>query len=241
MTDFSKRLKNMKRSKERTFKIGKKSIHDIIHNTPHLSFSEKVNYIRHHYTYYEGNYDLFHDDNGNPNYLKSVLNHKIIAVVKGILDPSCLTEINKHILKLRNEKLSYSKTVDTVMALNNQKTIAPEITVPQWRKDIETTQESAKKYIYVIEAYLNETQDLSEEERQTISYKEIKEKALNWIAVNDNSDAARALGLDLEKMLTKNGVYVLAEQRRAEKLMREYAKDLGYIVNDNAEDVCIND
>ena len=57
--------KVMGRALKTAKKQGVRSIQDII-STDKMSFPNKVAYIRHHYVYYEGNYDLFHDENGKP-------------------------------------------------------------------------------------------------------------------------------------------------------------------------------
>ena len=48
------------------------SIWDII-DDPELHFFQKVDYIRHHFVYYDGNYELFHDKNGRPTHTKKLL------------------------------------------------------------------------------------------------------------------------------------------------------------------------
>ena len=57
------------------------SIWDII-DDPELHFFQKVDYIRHHFVYYDGNYELFHDENGKPTKTKKLLDE----VIKGIIN-----------------------------------------------------------------------------------------------------------------------------------------------------------
>lgn len=113
MTISSMKYIASKFSKMKTKKIGKRSIYDILNNKPIvLDFEEKVNYIRHKFTYYEGNYDLFNDSRGKPNKRKELLNKVISEVVLKHKDPSVLKKLNKKILlwrKNRDEKLKRNK------------------------------------------------------------------------------------------------------------------------------------
>ena len=101
-------------SKAKTKKIGRRSISDILNDRPiALSFDEKVNFIRHRFTWYEGNYDLFNDDKGKPNKRKQLLNRVISEVVLKNRDPSVLTKMNKKILIWRKDKLEKLKRLRT--------------------------------------------------------------------------------------------------------------------------------
>ena len=96
MTISSVKYAAERASKAKTKKIGKRSISDILNDKPiPLSFDEKVNFIRHRFTWYEGNYDLFNDDKGKPNKRKQLLNRVISEVVLKNRDPSLLTKMNK--------------------------------------------------------------------------------------------------------------------------------------------------
>lgn len=114
MTISSVKYAAERASKAKTKKIGKRSISDILNDKPiPLSFDEKVNFIRHRFTWYEGNYDLFNDDKGKPNKRKQLLNRVISEVVLKNRDPSLLTKMNKKILIWRKDKLEKLKRLQT--------------------------------------------------------------------------------------------------------------------------------
>lgn len=114
MTISSVKYAAERASKAKTKKIGRRSISDIINDKPiALSFDEKVNFIRHRFTWYEGNYDLFNDDKGKPNKRKQLLNRVISEVVLKNRDPSVLTKMNKKILIWRKDKLEKLKRLRT--------------------------------------------------------------------------------------------------------------------------------
>lgn len=114
MTISSVKYAAERASKAKTKKIGRRSISDILNDKPiSLSFDEKVNFIRHRFTWYEGNYDLFNDDKGKPNKRKQLLNRVISEVVLKNRDPSLLTKMNKKILIWRKDKLEKLKRLQT--------------------------------------------------------------------------------------------------------------------------------
>ena len=114
MTISSVKYAAERASKAKTKKIGRRSISDILNDRPiALSFDEKVNFIRHRFTWYEGNYDLFNDDKGKPNKRKQLLNRVISEVVLKNKDPSVLTKMNKKILIWRKDKLEKLKRLRT--------------------------------------------------------------------------------------------------------------------------------
>ena len=114
MTISSVKYAAERASKAKTKKIGRRSISDILNDRPiALSFDEKVNFIRHRFTWYEGNYDLFNDDKGKPNKRKQLLNRVISEVVLKNRDPSVLTKMNKKILIWRKDKLEKLKRLRT--------------------------------------------------------------------------------------------------------------------------------
>lgn len=114
MTISSVKYAAERASKAKTKKIGRRSISDILNDKPiALSFDEKVNFIRHRFTWYEGNYDLFNDDKGKPNKRKQLLNRVISEVVLKNRDPSLLTKMNKKILICRKDKLEKLKRLRT--------------------------------------------------------------------------------------------------------------------------------
>ena len=89
----------LKMSKEKTLKLGRRSINDII-KTDKLTFPEKIDYIRHHYTYYEGNADLFDNEY---EYRRIWLNKLIESIINRKNDASALTRFNKVIMKWRKD------------------------------------------------------------------------------------------------------------------------------------------
>lgn len=114
MTISSVKYAAERASKAKTKKIGRRSISDILNDKPiALRFDEKVNFIRHRFTWYEGNYDLFNDDKGKPNKRKQLLNRVISEVVLKNRDPSLLTKMNKKILIWRKDKLEKLKRLQT--------------------------------------------------------------------------------------------------------------------------------
>lgn len=114
MTISSVKYAAERASKAKTKKIGRRSISDILNDKPiALSFDEKVNFIRHRFTWYEGNYDLFNDDKGKPNKRKQLLNRVISEVVLKNRDPSLLTKMNKKILIWRKDRLEKLKRLQT--------------------------------------------------------------------------------------------------------------------------------
>ena len=114
MTISSVKYAAERASKAKTKKIGRRSISDILNDRPiALSFDEKVNFIRHRFTWYEGNYDLFNDDKGKPNKRKQLLNRVISEVVLKNRDPSLLTKMNKKILIWRKDRLEKLKRLQT--------------------------------------------------------------------------------------------------------------------------------
>jgi len=98
-----KGYKYAQKSRNRNRVIGQRSIHDIISRRD-MSYGTKLNYIRHHYTYYDGNHQFFHNANGKPNASKHILNEAIKEVIHGRVDPSVLGEINKLIMEWRKEQ-----------------------------------------------------------------------------------------------------------------------------------------
>lgn len=217
-------------SKERTKKVGVRSINDIINNTPNLTFAEKIAYIRHHYTYYEGNYPMFHHKNGKPNEVKAELNNLIVDVLNKKVQPDVLSVFNKRILEWRKENnIANENIVDSYIPVVNKPT-------PAWKLSVETV-ESAKPYICIIDKYLKSSfNDLTDKEEETISYKEIKKKALDWVynlseEELDNLIASNRILTDIKDKLLKarNYEYSLIKEK-----MRQYAKDLGYLNSDRA-------
>ena len=78
-------------------KLGRCSINNII-KYKCMDKDEKVDYIRHHHTYYDGSYEAFFS-NGRPNSNRYLLNDIIYGIVIGDFLPDILTFINKALLR----------------------------------------------------------------------------------------------------------------------------------------------
>jgi len=76
-------------------KLGRRSIYDII-KIDNMDNNEKVSYIRHHYTYYDGCEEAFFTF-GRANSNRYLLNEIIYRIVIGQLLPTILKIINKGI------------------------------------------------------------------------------------------------------------------------------------------------
>lgn len=230
----------LKISKDKVKKIGKRSIHDIIHNSFDLSFWEKVSYIRHHYTYYDGNQGYFYDENGKANSRRNYLNCLIIAILKGNADPSQLKNINDQIINWRN-KLEKQKLLDKkiqeelakINAADEIKEKVKDFHNHNWSK---TMNESNKKYCDIILEFINSKENnIDPEIILEATYSQMKKVSLYW---KNNKEKK----LDYNKLIQSNKMHVefyqqiltpeeleAREQKRAEKLMRQYAIDLGYL------------
>ena len=168
-------------SKRKTKKLGRRSIHDIIKNCQELSFDEKVSYIRHAYTYYEGNEDLFFDEGKRPLPFRKELNDAIISVIQLKQPASVLNSFNKQIMELRKEKLRALKTVPSLTKIKTRKDCLGENNdKPQWLKDILRINGSANKYIPIIKDYVKEVKESSElhwNDLFRLGYKQMKYQA----------------------------------------------------------------
>lgn len=206
-----KNNRRLKQIKEKCKKIGSKSIHDIIHNTPELTFLDKVNWIRHKYSYYEGNYEFFHNKFGKPNKLKYQLNFLIGNIINGKADASELKAFNKKILKLRKEanvklEKEIKSNLDNIILPVSNKNIEVKA---RWEREIANNKETAQIYINLINEFLISAEnDLSDDVIFNMSYKEIKNRALLWKSYQNKEEF---------------------EQKYAEEKMRSYAQHLGYI------------
>lgn len=178
-----------KRGKKSTTKVGIRSIYDIINKNATEDW--KINYIRHHYVYYEGNYDLFHDKNGNPTDVKELLDDIIKNVVRGIADPSELSEINKQIAALAKEKKleeKVRKEKELEVYIQQQKeevqaSTQPIINIPEspnYKKGIT----NAEAYFKIIDEYLNNLPEKEKEKASTWKYGDLKKVAIWWMKNN---------------------------------------------------------
>lgn len=182
MTISSVKYAASKASKLKTKKIGKRSICDIINDRPiKLDFDEKVNYIRHKFTYYEGNYDLFNDEKGKPNKRKALLNRVISEVVLKHKDPSILKKLNKKILLWRKDKIEKmqlqlkEKTVkENYKKLKNYRT-------QDWYKITDDDHPNFERWKEVIIDFIKSPENnLNPDVMQHITYKRLKEIAQMW-------------------------------------------------------------
>lgn len=237
-----KRWTAIKISKERTKKVGVRSISDIINNKTNLTFKEKVDYIRHHYTYYNGNYEFFHTSKGKPNSKKYKLNNLIVQILKGKKDPSELKTFNTLILDWRklkeSEKLKEKNNFLTNFKLLEEiKPYTEEL--PHWKQEISNNLHD-NPYIVIIEEFLvSEANNLTNEELDNIPYKKLKNLAVAWKAdklTNASEEYKIRTAQSIQAKLLKEK---RKEDRRIYNLMKQYAMDLGYIKEEdkNAETI----
>lgn len=177
MTDKYAIAKYTKLSKEKNKKIGKKNIYDIINNTPELNLKQKVDYIRHHYAYYDGNYDYFYLPNGIPTSRLHKLNVLIYNIITKKVNPSKLTIFNEKVMlwrKNRNERLECAKKFKESIKddLNN---------LPTWKKELANKTMIYEATLNRINAFLNSAENkLSKKEIDTISYQRLNSISKKW-------------------------------------------------------------
>ena len=176
---------NLKKIKQR--KVS--SIWDII-DDPELHFFQKVNYIRHHFVYYDGNYDLFYV-NGKATENKKLLDSVICGIVNKTISPNELSIINKTILAVRKEKdteieLKKQKELDLYIQESKdkeflEKALPPIIPVLKedyaYKKGLSA---SASPYIELIDRYLASLKPEDKEKALTWSYRDLKKVARWW-------------------------------------------------------------
>lgn len=155
---------HLKMSKDKTIKIGRRSINDII-KTEKLTFPEKIDYIRHHYTYYEGNAHLF---DGEYEYRRKWLNKLIESVINRKHTASVLKKFNKVILKWRNDP-DYQPSSDD---LYERKPCM----------DLEKNPEFSKLF---------ETDDATDTINEKLVYQTIKNTLKYYHYINDNYQSKR--------------------------------------------------
>lgn len=209
--DIRYNIKKVKNLKKKYTKLGARSIHDIVYNTPDMKFVEKVNYIRHHYTYYEGNYDLFHTSEGKPNSLKHALNNIIGKIINKQKDPSALTTFNKKILELRKV---IKKPDENTLLIHKKKSN----TLPKWIKDLDTNYNENNLYVCLIKKYLANCEEAKALDLDLVSYRQLKELALTW-----------------DETLPESEFTQIKEEKRILKVMRAYAKDRERQLNENKQ------
>jgi len=177
MTDKYTIAKYTKRSKEKNKKIGKKNIYDIIHNTPELNLKQKVDYIRHNYAYYDGNYEYFYLKNGIPTPRLHQLNTLIYKIIKGELTPEALSEFNEKVVKWRknrNEKINTAN--EFKQSLRKESGL-----IPKWKLDIAERTMITKRTLDRIDNYLKSKDNiLTEKEINTISFDDLRVLSKKW-------------------------------------------------------------
>ena len=173
--------KGLRRSKSKTLRYGKRSIYDIIKDTE-LDFADKVDYIRHHYVYYEGNYEYFHDERGKSNGKKEELNQLISLIIQRLVDPSELRIINQDILLWRKAKKLAEKQAreEAIAKFNGNFTKSPyEMKVDTWFSNWIQIYDYSK--LAVMREYLLAHNEMYKNEHlETYNYKELKIKAFSW-------------------------------------------------------------
>mgnify|MGYP004532206059 CR=1 FL=1 len=101
------------KSKKRAKKIGTRSIYDIINNVE-APTRWKVDYIRHHYTYYNSFQNMFHNHNGRPNHRKVELNSIIYNIINKEQDPSILKELNRKMIEWNKKRITNNIKNDNI-------------------------------------------------------------------------------------------------------------------------------
>ena len=183
-TNYRKRAYSYRKNTDKALssvkKIGVRSIFDIIADSQ-MTLKRKIAYIRHHYVYYEGNYDLFHDENGKATSTKYNLDKVIYEIIKGNVDPVVLSEFNKEIVKLRKEKNKELEKQRETEALEEEI-----YGLPKYKLDIIThggkiCNASCQTYLNLIDKYMN-TLDIKTKKQYFFmkSYKEMRKLAEAW-------------------------------------------------------------
>ena len=198
----------LKYYKEKIRNIGKRSIHDIIKDK-NLSFEDKVDYIRHHYTYYEGNYEYFHDERGAANWRKEKLNNLIRLIILRVVDPSELKKINKKIYKWR-KKQQGQPIVEKIKTKQEPKLTYDDVAA--W-KDTLLCGKKRVKVLPVVEEYLlslDNTLDVGQLQNQT--YRQVKKAAKAWRIDKFKKDMCKKVKKEAnEKALIEFNIKLLAQ------------------------------
>ena len=173
--------KGLRISKNKIIKYGRRSIYDIIKDKE-LDFGDKIDYIRHHYVYYDGNYEYFHDERGKSNEEKIKLNQLISLIVQRLADPSELKIINRQVMEWRREKKLAEKQAlsEELAKINSIALKTPyEMKVNTWFNNWISMYDYTK--LAVIREYLLAHDKIYENETlDNCKYKELKIKAFAW-------------------------------------------------------------
>jgi hypothetical protein len=187
-----KNYKITNRGKATTKRIGIRSIYDIINQD--ATDDWKINYIRHRYVYYDGNYDLFHDEEGNPTETKKMLDDIIFGIIKGDLDPSELSTINKEILELRKQKnkeeqeKKNQELEEYIQEKEHEESLEiPVTTQPKECVDLSSYKKgisNAEVYFQLIDEYLLSLPPEERERAAAWPYRDLKKVAKWWKKTN---------------------------------------------------------
>ena len=183
-TNYKKRAfsyrKNTGKALNNIKKIGVRSIFDIISDS-NMALKRKIDYIRHHYVYYEGNYDLFHDETGKATSTKYNLDKVIYEIIQGNVDPVVLNDFNKEIVKLRKQKDAEQQEIDEA---NLGESPLPGL--PKYKLDIlahggNIHTDGCSSYLNLIDRYMNTLDSKTKQQYFfTKSYREMKKLAETW-------------------------------------------------------------
>jgi hypothetical protein len=183
MTIKVDKTKSLSIAKQRIKKIGRCSLSDII-KTDKLSFNEKIDFIRHEYTYYTGNYDFFYTAKGKPNENKEELNNLIIDILMKKEDLSALKIYNKKIAAWRKERLkkeAEKRQAEIAHIIHHSKYIIDKPTLDLWYENKLNELPTAKRYLDIIKVYLtSEANTIKSSELFNTAYKTLKTLAMNW-------------------------------------------------------------
>lgn len=221
------RLTGVKILNDKVKKIGIRSISDIINNTPELSFEQKVNYIRHVYTYYEGNYEYFYKSKGKPNSKKFELNNLIKQILKGEKDFKELKAFNENILAWRKE-YEAKRLSETEKFLSKFSPVNVPEPLPFWKQSIINNIHD-NPYIPIIEKFLqSDSNNLTKEQLETITYQKLKNLAIAWQMDNLENASVEYDNRVTQSINEKLRIKQEKEDKRVYELMKQYAIDLGY-------------
>jgi len=233
---LSKSLPNYIRDKY--IKYGKMSINDIINNVHNMTFNEKVNYIRHNYTYYNTNEDLFYEaDNKTLNNRGIWLNKLIAAVIYKKYTPDVLKDFNELILKWRKAKDTDHVYLTTLEIANkeisnnkydlwfennfNTFSIPNDLTCKTFIDKIDQ--------LALIKSYVQDSLDMIElQEFLNSSYVELLKKAKEWL--NSRKPDLSNLEKNKEKV-KKLAIACLVKKTQRKEELKQQKLEEAYILD----------
>lgn len=208
---YDKRV--LKRMKAKTRNIGRRSIYDIIKDKE-LDFNDKVDYIRHHYTYYEGNYEFFHDKRGASNEEKEHLNQLIKLIILRKADPSELKKVNRQIQKWRKQKdgkILKEKKINESLKLNYQDII-------NWKEIVLKKSGHFNSLPTIEEFLLSRDNTYTAEQLLNTTYRQVKKAANVWKQMKYKQAMHQKVKKDInEKGLIEFNLKLLAKNDNLEK------------------------